>query len=428
MKLLYYFCGLYLILAGLVSCKKDKDQEWLELFNGKDLQGWKANERDSSWSVVDGVIQAVGERSHLFYQGEYLRDTFKNFEIIAEVKTHQQANSGIYFHTHFQAEGWPNTGIEVQVNNSHIGLGEGIELKKSGSLYGVRNIYQTFTKDSIWYKTRVIVQGKNVKIWIDSMLIVDYTEPEDPASHGIPPARQFNKGTIALQCHDPLSKVHFRSIRIRRLPDDAPTLGAADKFGPWYDSLKVLQGRQFAFIDLNPGAGITMDSMLACYYQSGINVAAVIPLEDTLNRVMQNKLREIANAPVFKGLKVNESNYMDVSPEISAPFDYVIGDCSDLLKSKKMLASGKIKIWVHHGDIENNLPYIRLARQHQIAIEINNETQTPSLDFIKMAKSEGCKFTVSHLVPPSRMETSTYIFDVIKQAGLGYKDFYIPKW
>jgi len=427
MKLSPYFYAL-IFLAVLVSCKKDKDLEWLELFNGKDLQGWKANERDSSWSVVDGVIQAVGDRSHLFYQGEYLRDTFKNFELIAEVKTHRLANSGIYFHTQFQQEGWPNTGIEVQVNNTHIGLGEGIELKKSGSLYGVRNIYQTFTKDSVWYKTRVLVQDKNVKIWIDSMLIVNYTEPENPAAHGIPPSRQINKGTIALQCHDPLSKVHYRSIRLRRLPDDTTSRRVAPHLGPWYDSMSVLQGRQFAFIDLNPGPGITMDSMLTCYYQSGVNLALVIPLEDTLNLVMQNKLSEVSNAPVFKALKVNESNYMSLRPEISAPFDYVIGECSDLLKTKAMLSSGKINVWSFLGEIENNHPYIRLARQYNVAIEINNENKTPSLEFIQLAKSAGCKFTLSHLIPASRMESSTYVFDVIKHAGLNYRDFYVPKW
>jgi len=427
MNLFRFFLGL-LIVTGFTACLKDKDQEWVELFNGKDLQGWKASEHDSSWSVVDGALQGVGERSHLYYQGKHLRDSFKNFELIAEVKTYKLANSGIYFHTAYLQDGWPNRGIEVQVNNTHVGLGEGIELKKSGSLYGVRNIYQTFTKDSVWYTTRILVQGKTVKIWVDSMLTVDYTEPADPAMHGIPPSRQINKGTIALQCHDPLSKVHYRSIRIRRLPDDAPSTGVAASFGPWYDSMKLYQGRQYAFIDLNPDQSISKDSMLTCYYQSGINVACVIPLEDTLNHVMHNKLSEVANAPVFKGLKVTELNYKNLSQEISAPFDYVIGECTDLLKAKRMLASGKIKIWAHHGEIENNHPYIKLAHQHGVAFEINNEAKTPSLDFIKRAKEEGCKFSISHLVPASKMEASTYIIDVIKEAGLSYKDFYVPKW
>lgn len=427
MNLLRFFCGL-LILTGLMACQRDKKDEWIELFNGRDLDGWKASEHDSSWSVVDGVLQGVGERSHLFYQGKYLRDTFKNFELIVEVKTHKLANSGIYFHTAYLQSGWPDQGMEVQVNNSHIGLGEGIELKKSGSLYGVRNIYQTFTRDSVWYTTRILVQGKTVRIWVDSMMVVDYTEPADAAAHGIPPSRQINKGTIALQCHDPLSKVHYRSIRIRRLPDDAPTPGQAAAFGPWYDSMRVMMGKQFAFIDLNPGPGITMDSMLSCYYQSGINVALVVGLEDTLNRVMQNKLSDVTHAPVFKGVRVNISNYMQLKPEWAASFDYVIGACSDILQAKKMLASGKINVWTLDCEIENNYPYIKIAHQRGVAIEINNETRTPSLDFIKRAKAEGCKFTFSNLVPASRMEASSYIFEAIKEGGLTYKDFYIPKW
>lgn len=419
--------GLF-ILSILISCKKDKEPEWIELFNGKDLHGWKASEHDSSWSVVDGVLQGVGERSHLFYQGEYLRDTFKNFELIAEIKTHKLANSGIYFHTTYVQEGWPDQGMEVQVNNTHVGLGEGIELKKSGSLYGVRNIYQTFTPDSVWYTTRVLVHGKNVKIWVDSMLVVNYTEPANPETYGIPRSRQINKGTFALQCHDPLSKVHYRSIRFRRLPDDQAAPSASIQFGPWFDSMSVLQRRQFAFIDLNPGPGISMDSMLSCYYHSGINVARVIGLEDTLNNVLQYKLLEVSNMPVFKGVRVDVSNYNQLKPEWAKLFDYVIGDCSDILQVKKMLSSGKINVWAHHCEIENDYPYIKIARQHGVAIEINNESRTPSLDFIKMAKAEGCKFTMSNLVPASRMEASSYIFDAIRQAGLGYKDFYIPKW
>jgi hypothetical protein len=43
--------------------------EWQSLFNGKDLTGWRANFYPSSWSVVDGTIQAhaTTESSRLFY-------------------------------------------------------------------------------------------------------------------------------------------------------------------------------------------------------------------------------------------------------------------------------------------------------------------------------------------------------------------------
>ncbi|MEI9943043.1 MAG: family 16 glycoside hydrolase [Chitinophagaceae bacterium] len=66
----------------------------LELINGKDFTGWKASETKGTWSVTsDGLFQAVGKRSHLFYEGEYLKDGFKNFELEVLVRTYKLANS-----------------------------------------------------------------------------------------------------------------------------------------------------------------------------------------------------------------------------------------------------------------------------------------------------------------------------------------------
>ena len=49
------------------------DNGWIELINGKDFAGWKASENTGTWSVTHGFFQAVGKRSHLFYQGDQLR-------------------------------------------------------------------------------------------------------------------------------------------------------------------------------------------------------------------------------------------------------------------------------------------------------------------------------------------------------------------
>ena len=54
-----------------------QDTGWVELFNGKDLSGWTASENASTWTVTDRVMQAYGKRSHLYYSGEYLRDSLK---------------------------------------------------------------------------------------------------------------------------------------------------------------------------------------------------------------------------------------------------------------------------------------------------------------------------------------------------------------
>ena len=98
--------------------------DWIALFDGKTLDGWKAGENSATFRVEDGMIVALGPRSHLFYAGPVAGHNFKNFELKAEVKTAPKANSGIFFHTAFQQSGWPKKGYEVQINNTHPGTGD----------------------------------------------------------------------------------------------------------------------------------------------------------------------------------------------------------------------------------------------------------------------------------------------------------------
>src|SRR5262249_41035722 len=71
---------------------------WIDLFNGKDLTGWKLGDaKQSKIHVEDGKIVCAGPRSHAFTEWE-----FKNFEFEAEVMTTPGSNSGIYFHARYQ--------------------------------------------------------------------------------------------------------------------------------------------------------------------------------------------------------------------------------------------------------------------------------------------------------------------------------------
>src|SRR5688572_13966125 len=97
-----------ILIFVLASCtSENKKDAWISLFNGKDLAGWEANENPGSFKVVDSMIVANGLRSHLFYVGDGKeRAHFKNFELSMDVMTHHLANSGLYFHTAHQNEGW----------------------------------------------------------------------------------------------------------------------------------------------------------------------------------------------------------------------------------------------------------------------------------------------------------------------------------
>ena len=100
---------LALLLAAPAATRSfAADAPWFSLFDGKSLDGWKASEHEGTFSVADGQIQVHGSRSHLYYTGPLHHADFKNFEFSADVMTRPGANSGIYFHTAFQQDGFPS--------------------------------------------------------------------------------------------------------------------------------------------------------------------------------------------------------------------------------------------------------------------------------------------------------------------------------
>lgn len=187
------------------------DDGFIELFNGKDLTGWKANENPDSFKVVDGELIAHGPRAHLFFVGEVPGANIKDFEAKIQILTKPKANAGFYFHTAFQPEGWPDKGYEAQINATHT------DPKKTGSLYAVVNVMDTAPhKDDEWFEYHIIVKGKQITIKVNGETTVDYTEPEG-GPEGAGPGRKLSSGTFAIQCHDPGSEVHFKSIKVKPL-------------------------------------------------------------------------------------------------------------------------------------------------------------------------------------------------------------------
>ena len=108
-----------LLLVGCVDSKEAataeepvvsqsaEEEGWISLFDGETLDGWQASENPASFTIEDGRIVVHGPRAHLYYVGEVEDHTFKNFAFKADVMTMPGANSGLYFHTMYQEEGWP---------------------------------------------------------------------------------------------------------------------------------------------------------------------------------------------------------------------------------------------------------------------------------------------------------------------------------
>jgi hypothetical protein len=191
--------------------KPDKDG-FFSLFDGKTLDGWRASDKPGTFFVENGAIVVNGPRSHLYYVGPVGDHNFKNFEWKADVMTTKGSNSGMYFHTEWQEIGWPAKGYEVQVNSSHT------DTIRTSSLYNIKNVTDSPSKDDEWFTQTVIVRGKNVTIKVNDKVMVEYTEPDNVERPADMAGRKISSGTFALQGHDPKSKVFFKNIMVKPLP------------------------------------------------------------------------------------------------------------------------------------------------------------------------------------------------------------------
>jgi hypothetical protein len=208
------------VLAACSSSKKASTENgatskegWIPLFDGTSLNGWKAAENPATFRVDSGMIIVHGPRAHLFYTGPVQNADFKNFEFKAQVMTTPGSNSGIFIHTTYQESDWPAKGYEVQVNNSQS------DWRRTGSLYAVDDVRDVYVKDNEWYTEYIKVQGKHITIKINDRTVVDYNEPDSVSQNVAIGGKRLSSGTFALQGHDPDSKVYYKDVMVRPLPD-----------------------------------------------------------------------------------------------------------------------------------------------------------------------------------------------------------------
>jgi hypothetical protein len=70
---------------------------------------------------------------------------------------------------------------------------------------------------------------------------------------------------------------------------------------------------------------------------------------------------------------------------------------------------------------------IAAAKMNGVAIELNSRYRLPSLQFVKLAKQAGLKFTLGVNNTDTSLGRAEYGLEMIRACGLGYQDFWMPK-
>ncbi|MDC0378594.1 MAG: DUF1080 domain-containing protein [Flavobacteriaceae bacterium] len=235
MKNLKYILISFLFLT--ISCEK-KESEWIDLFDGKSTDGWRAyngKEIPQKWAAVDGELtfdtdlkledEWKGGGDIIYYMEE-----FEYFELYLEWKLPKGGNSGVFYNVQegFQAPyaispeyqliddlGWE------EINNAKLE-----EWQKAGSNYAMHEAdlsKKQLNPAGEWNSSKILYTEKRVQHWLNGELLLEfepyskewYLKRDSGKWDDYPDYGKFKKGYIALQDHD--SPIWFRNIKIRKL-------------------------------------------------------------------------------------------------------------------------------------------------------------------------------------------------------------------
>lgn len=216
-----------------MATTEDKEQdEWQELFNGENLDGWKAYNKDSvssQWTVQDGAIAFTPSDAVEGSENLITEEEFGNFELSLEWKISEGGNSGIMWAVQ-EDEKFSEpylTGPEIQVldNERHPDAKNGPN-RTAGALYDMVPPNEDVTKPAgEWNKEVIHIDHEENIGWV----MLNGTKVVEFPLHGEKWEEMVNNskfkgwegfgasrtGHIALQDHG--DKVWFRNIKIKQL-------------------------------------------------------------------------------------------------------------------------------------------------------------------------------------------------------------------
>lgn len=205
-----------------------EDDGFVELFDGKTLDGWEGD--TDYWSVQDGII--VGEitedrplkrNTFLIWRGGEVAD----FELTLEYRVSEGANSGIQYRSQ-ETENFGVKGYQADIEHGPRWTGQNYDEGGRGFLAkrGESVVIEADEKPKIveqigdpaelmkkvdldgWNTFRIVAKGNRMIHYVNGVRMAEVVDNDE--------AYRDMKGVLALQLHSgPPVKVEFRTIRLK---------------------------------------------------------------------------------------------------------------------------------------------------------------------------------------------------------------------
>ncbi|MEI6047418.1 MAG: DUF1080 domain-containing protein [Bacteroidota bacterium] len=212
-------CILFVLATSLPANAQDKS-EWRQLFNGKDLTGWKQVGPGSHY-VESGLIKSKGGMGLLVWEGE----KFQNCIIrVAFAMRDSNSNAGVFIRIPtMPTEEWMpvNKGYEVQIDNAPEKSNED-EYHYTGTLYSLtKPLAKTGKPGPQWNTMEITLDGTRTIVFLNDVKVTDFKEG-DPV-----PAKKFDfepergprpiSGYMGIQNHGDKDIVFFKEVAVKPL-------------------------------------------------------------------------------------------------------------------------------------------------------------------------------------------------------------------
>ena len=196
------------ILLWVFACAvAQAGDNWVPLFNGKDLSGWRAYGKEK-WAVENGTLLGEGLTDKYGYL--VTEKTYTDFLLRVKFKCEKLGNYGVFLRSKMTGEGqWgpdiEGTQVEIDPSRDTGGIYE-----SGGRQWVARNSEESARaiKANEWNDLEIAIEGRHVVTRMNGIQIVDFDDP----------APRFFDGVIGLQLHSGGGgKIHWKDIEIMEL-------------------------------------------------------------------------------------------------------------------------------------------------------------------------------------------------------------------
>ena len=176
----------------------------LELFNGRDLSGWRQI-GDARWEVENGeLVGSIGGGSQSFLATEA---EFSDFMLELELKNELPGNSGLQVRSHQNDKG-KVFGYQIEIDPSERAWSGGLyDEGRRGWLFDLKDAPEARAafRNGDWNHYRIELRGNRIRTWVNGGPTVDTTDEADAS------------GFIALQVHSGNNtRMRFRNLRLTK--------------------------------------------------------------------------------------------------------------------------------------------------------------------------------------------------------------------